>query len=445
MPSPQATPIPSGARRLELDWLRVAAFGLLILYHIGMFYVTWDFHVKSPRASDTIEPLMLLVNPWRLDLLFLISGCATAFFLKPGEAGLGRTLRSRSARLLIPLVFGMLVIVPPQSYYQVVETLGYSGGLPAFWDRYLHADHSFCKDGKCLILPTWNHLWFVAYLWVYTMVLAALIWVAPDVLVRARDALRRALDGAGLVVVPWLLLAALRILMVSRFPSTHALVDDWFNHATYLVAFLMGYVISEHLPSWERLVRWRWRSLAAALLSYGLLRLYFSSYFDFIPEMAWLRMLQRIVYAGSQWAAIMAALGWARALCVGRADSRVRRYLTDGVFCFYIVHQTAIIVTAHNLAGLALPLPLEAALVVVGTLACCFLSYEVARRVSWLRPLFGIPARVAAKPRTAGGHLGFAGELCGPQPAGGVAKPGNFDAGKHGAGNPGSALPADQN
>ena len=111
MPSPQATPIPPRARRLELDWLRVAAFGLLILYHIGMFYVTWDFHVKSPRASDTIEPLMLLVNPWRLDLLFLISGCATAFFLKPGEAGLGRTLRSRSARL--PLILSSKTFLQP--------------------------------------------------------------------------------------------------------------------------------------------------------------------------------------------------------------------------------------------------------------------------------------------------------------------------------------------
>ncbi len=26
-------------RRHDLDWLRIIAFGLLVLYHVGMFYV----------------------------------------------------------------------------------------------------------------------------------------------------------------------------------------------------------------------------------------------------------------------------------------------------------------------------------------------------------------------------------------------------------------------
>ncbi|MBW8882071.1 MAG: acyltransferase, partial [Asticcacaulis sp.] len=64
-------------RRYDLDWLRLIAFGLLIFYHIGMFYVTWGWHVKSDHAGRAIEPLMRLVNPWRLDLLFFISGVAT--------------------------------------------------------------------------------------------------------------------------------------------------------------------------------------------------------------------------------------------------------------------------------------------------------------------------------------------------------------------------------
>ncbi len=75
------------ARRTDLDWLRIAAFGTLILYHVGMFYVTWDWHVKSPHASHAIEPLMLLVNPWRLTLLFIISGVATRVHGRQDERG----------------------------------------------------------------------------------------------------------------------------------------------------------------------------------------------------------------------------------------------------------------------------------------------------------------------------------------------------------------------
>jgi glucan biosynthesis protein C len=44
-----------------------------------MYYVTWDWHEKSSHASALIEPLMFLSNPWRLTLLFLISGAATRF------------------------------------------------------------------------------------------------------------------------------------------------------------------------------------------------------------------------------------------------------------------------------------------------------------------------------------------------------------------------------
>ena len=38
-------------RRHDLYWLRVIAFGLLVLYHVGMDYVTWDWHVKVPPPT----------------------------------------------------------------------------------------------------------------------------------------------------------------------------------------------------------------------------------------------------------------------------------------------------------------------------------------------------------------------------------------------------------
>lgn len=64
-------------RRVDLDWVRIAAFCLLILYHVGMFYVPWNWHIKSAHPVAALEPLMLALNPWRLALLFLVSGVAT--------------------------------------------------------------------------------------------------------------------------------------------------------------------------------------------------------------------------------------------------------------------------------------------------------------------------------------------------------------------------------
>jgi fucose 4-O-acetylase-like acetyltransferase len=129
-----------------------------------MYYVTWDWHVKSPHASSAIEPLMMLTSPWRLSLLFLVSGVATAYLFERRSAR--GFLGQRSVRLLVPLLFGMAVIVPPQSYLEVVEKLSYAGTYADFLKLYFTAYHGFCRGSDCLILPTWNHLWFVAYLWV---------------------------------------------------------------------------------------------------------------------------------------------------------------------------------------------------------------------------------------------------------------------------------------
>src|SRR3546814_20987018 len=135
-----------GARLIYLDWIRVGAFGLLILFHVGMFYVTWDWHVKSDHVSHAIEPPMLASSPWRLTLLFLVSGVATRFMtdkLAPGAlAGL------RTARLLPPLLLGLLVLLPPQSYFPVVEKPAYLYGSFPIWGPYPPADHGLSPTGR---------------------------------------------------------------------------------------------------------------------------------------------------------------------------------------------------------------------------------------------------------------------------------------------------------
>ncbi|MDB5457513.1 MAG: acetyltransferase, partial [Caulobacter sp.] len=104
----------------------------------------------------------------------------------------------------------------------------------------------------------------------------------------------------------------------------------------------------------------------------------------------------RGAYALDQWCAIAAILGFgARHL---NRDAPALRYLTLAVFPFYIVHQTLIVVAAHYLAPLNLPQGLEAAILVVGTFAGCFASFEIVRRVAWLRPLFGLKLQATPEP-----------------------------------------------
>ena len=379
-------------RRYDLDWVRVAAFFLLVLYHVGMYYVSWDWHVKSPYASETLEPLMMLTSPWRLSLLFLVSGVATAFLFGKRPAGF---IGQRSWRLLVPLIFGMLVIVTPQAYYEVVENLpgGYHDGYLAFWGRYLQADPGFCREGDCLEVPTWNHLWFVAYLWVYTMIAWALLRFAPGMMDRAGGWLERRLSGIGVLVWPALLLAIARVALVGRFESTHALVDDWYNHAQYLPLFLLGVLVATRTGVWNALQRMRWPALIVAATGYGFIVWYFhfSGYSDeAAPPPDALRMFQRMVWATFQWTAIAAIFGFVRGIAF--TDSPALCYLREAVFPVYILHQTIIVVLAHNAQPLGLRPVVEGPLLVLATFAMSFAGFELVRRVRWLRPLFGLKA-----------------------------------------------------
>ena len=389
-----------GERRYDLDWVRIGAFMLLILYHVGMYYVTWDWHVKSPHASQDIEPLMMLTSPWRLSLLFLVSGVATGYLL--ARQGTRRFLGQRSTRLLIPLAFGMLVIVPPQSYLEVVEKLGYAGSYAEFFRLYITGFHGFCRGSDCLIMPTWNHLWFVAYLWVYTLVLYLVVRLAPPIIPWLRRFAERRLSGAGILLWPLAYLVAIRLGLAPRFPQTHALAGDWYNHAMYFAVFLLGFSLAGSRAPWATLERSRWLTLGLAVLGWAFLNAYFGAYSDdaAIPPQA-LRLFGRVVYGAEQWLAIAAVVGFAHRHLTH--DSAARRYLTTAIFPVYILHQTVIVVTAHALKPSHLYPPVEGVLLVLVTVAVCFLGYEAIRRVPLLRPVFGLEhsARSIAPERTA--------------------------------------------
>ena len=375
-------------RRPDLDWIRVGAFFLLILYHVGMFYVPWDFHVKSPSPVPALEPLMLLTNPWRLTLLFLVSGAATRFMADKMSAGGLAGLRT--IRLLPPLLFAMFVIVPPQSWYEIVEQAPQlAEPFWTFYGKYVTASGHWCDADGCLITPTWNHMWFVAYLLVYSLLLALAWKVARAPLRRLGDRLGEGLAGWGLLLWPIILLAVFRLALLPFFEVTHALVDDWYNHAVSLSAFLFGFLTAKSLTLRDEFIRLRWPALGLALVAWAAFAAYAWAYRgEGVEPPEALRQVMRVVYAVDQWCAIAAILGFgAKHLTRG---GPVLSYLTLGVFPFYIIHQTVIVVVGHHLAKLGLNQGLEAAILIAVTFAACFLTYEIVRRVAVLRPLFGL-------------------------------------------------------
>ncbi|NUS61032.1 MAG: acyltransferase family protein [Lysobacter sp.] len=373
-------------RRHDIDALRALAFGLLILYHWGMLYVggdDWDWHLKSTHLAEWLQLPMLAVNRWRMDLIFLISGLSVHFLLR--DTRIGRFLVLRSWRLLLPLTFGMWVVVPIQPYAE-----GVANGLvePGFFDFLVrYYGHTAWPEGAFAGWEhgfTWNHLWYLAYLWTYTCVFALLL----PVLRRVPNPLAR-LRGAWLLVLPALPLAVFTLLLQPHFDDTGDLVNDWYRHSIYFTVFLYGWWLGTHEGVWSELVRLRRRALLGAVALFAVyVTLALALPEDVGDAMQSLIWILRNLYI---WWMLCAILGYGRAYL--NRPFRWLPWANEAVYPWYMLHQSLIVAFAYWLLPMHLGPIVEPALVLIGTVAGCALLHAVIRRSAVLRPLFGLKRR----------------------------------------------------
>ena len=222
------TEVQRAARRAEIDWLRVIAFGLLIFFHVGLAFSPWSWHINTDEPVYWLPVVLTALNPWRLTLLFLISGVAVGLMRKTSGA-LGLVM-DRSRRILPPLFLGVIFLVPPQAYAQWADAGAFSGTLADFASDYW-------KQVISRGIPT-NHLWFLVFIYVYGLVAALLFGFAPKALSGMRALAERWLKGPTLVLLPMAYCVIMRWTLFPQFGVTNSVTHDWYNHSTSLAAFL---------------------------------------------------------------------------------------------------------------------------------------------------------------------------------------------------------------
>ncbi|MFC4653856.1 acyltransferase family protein [Rheinheimera marina] len=375
-------------RRYELDWLRCLAFAVLILYHLGMYYVAdWGWHVKTDQPQVWLQDLMIFSNPWRMSLLFLLGGMALSLICQKYQPL--QLLGLRSKRLLIPLLFTMAVLVVPQVYFEALSQQLIEPGYLKFWQQYINPWTSLLPQHHSPIgLLTWNHAWFIPYLWCYSLLALAAL---PLLQWLVRQAQHWPAWLALLLVL--LVLAAAWYWLKPLHPSTHALVDDWYNHAKYLPVFLAGFVLARQNLWWGQLLHYRRLWLLLALLSYALIIADRHQWFDSLEDPAgtqwWLMLIVVLVVVLNHWCFLLAILGYAGRYLAGRNSSWLA-YCNQAILPWYLLHQTLIIVFAMTLKPLALAAGPEALLILLCTLGSGALAFEGIRRSRLSCLLFGL-------------------------------------------------------
>jgi hypothetical protein len=385
------------SRRYDIDWLRTLAFILLIFYHIGQFYVTdWGWHVKSAYLSDFLKNIMLLVNQWRMPLIFLISGIALSL-IEP-KISSGKLFQARITRVLIPLLFGMFLIVPPQVYYELVQSEGYVASYFDFLKLYLdtsttmYAEHQLLtsRTGISFGLLTYNHLWYLLYLFTYTLIYIA---IKPLLLRINWHKLSKNVSAITVMAIPLTLCLFYDLFLLEYFPDdTFVLIGDWYNHALYFTMFMLGYTLAKSPSVWQILIEHRKSWLVLAIISYTLMIIRFNRAWGFDVDYSSASIVTQY-FISAIWSVnkvfwLLALLGFAGAYL--NKKHPVLTYMNEAVLPWYILHQSLIIIFAMWLANLELGPVFEPILLIFFTFMGCAIGYEVIKRFTVTRFIFGL-------------------------------------------------------
>lgn len=384
-------------RFYALDALRVIAFGVLILYHIGMYYVLeWGWHIKSEQPQAWLQDVMILTNQWRMSLLFLISSMVLTVLLTRVEPKpllflkrAGELITQRTQRLMIPLLFGMFVIVAPQVYIEWTVNGVIDTTFTQFYLEYINPNTQWLAERHSDIgLLTWNHLWFLPYLWVYSLLLILLFPIMAQLAKLQIGIISFSFASSTAMVAIWLMLR-------NTYPTTHDLLNDWYSHAKYFLVMVVGAVIILQPKLWEALERTRYVSAVVALCMYSLIIAdrhdMFGPVGDWMTEYWWFRVMVGYIVVLNHWAWLAAILGFGKRY-LNKPMGWVK-YLNGGVLPYYMMHQTLIVVAAYSLHSIGFPVGIQFVLILLFTLVGCALTYELAKRNMVTRVLFGLKAR----------------------------------------------------
>ncbi len=378
----------TGERRHDLDWLRFIAILILLFFHTGMLFNSWGWHIKNPQTHESFRYWMLWLHEWRMPLLLFISGAGT--YMALGKRTPGQYVTERFIRLVIPLIFGMFVIVPPQIYFEHINDYQNYG-------QFYRTVFDFVPYPKGSL--SWHHLWFIAYLFLYSL-------IALPFLLFIRSARSEGLRGkiSSMLSKPLVALLAPSLLMVLSqallrpfFPDeTHALVDDWAYFTFYFLFFLAGMSFYSEPRLWSSLGTNRKFFLASALM---ILVPFYAFYFHLrgFLHFPWsddtVDTLFSIAAILVSWFTVITVIAFGQFYL--NKPHRWLRHFNEGLYPFYILHQTVIIAIGYYITRASWSIFAKFWAVALITLLICLVTYFlVIRPWRFMRFLFGMKTAV---------------------------------------------------
>ncbi len=345
----------ASTRRHDIDWLRVITIGLLLIYHVTIVFQPWGVFIGFIQSNESLEVLwipMSMINIWRIPLLFFVSGMGVCFAIK--KRNWKQLILERSKRILLPFVFGAIFIVP-------IHIM--------IWQNYYSQDIKF--------VPQEGHLWFLKNIFIYVILLSPLFFY-----------LRKNKNG---IINKWLkslfknplgLLVIIACIVIEAWllnPESYELYAmTWHGFVLGLIAFLFGFLfILSGDTFWPMMLKWRWLfiilALSMFLVRYFVFDLKAPNYYMSIESPLWIFSMFAFAYKYLN------------------HPSKSLTYLSQGAYPIYIVHMVFIYLGSVLILPLNIHVIIKFILLVVFTFIGSIILYDlILRRISFLRPLFGL-------------------------------------------------------
>jgi peptidoglycan/LPS O-acetylase OafA/YrhL len=345
-------------RRYDIDWLRVIAIGLLVIYHIAIGFQPWGVFIGFIQNDEPLIGIwtpMAMLNVWRIPLLFFVSGMGVYFAIQRRDWK--ALLLERTKRILVPYLFGILAVVPLHVW---------------LWKSYYHQDMEY------LFSPM--HLWFLGNIFIYVLIFFPLFFYLKK---HPEGKFQRILsklmsNPLGLLLVMLPFIAEAELVRPESFEiyamNAHGF---WIGMLAFLAGFLCVY---SGQAFWSTVTKWRWvlLTLAAALYASRFMEGNFNApyYLKSIESNLW----------------IFTVFGFGHRYL--NKPSQVLTYLSQAAYPVYILHMVFLYLASWLLFPLELPAALKLTLVIAFTFIGCFAAYEfVVRRIRFVRPLFGLKGK----------------------------------------------------
>jgi glucan biosynthesis protein C len=378
------SPSPKPDRRYDIDWLRLMAVFLLFFFHTArIFSPREEFYVHNDPPSDLLNNLFIKpIWPWHMSLFFLLAGASTFFAL--GHRSGGQYIRERFKRLLIPFIFGLFVLIAPQSYLGLLSHSDYTGSYFEWYPDFFQLQAAD-EDGYFLGGHTWGHLWFILHLLVYSLLaLPLFLFLKNKTGKRFISRLAQACTWPGVILI---------------FPALLLLMNEGPDIAGgrplfYITFFIYGYIIMSDSRFWDMIDKYWFASilLGPVFVAVFVILEATRSWPGWITGNWSFDIIIGYWECFAPWFTILACLALGRRLL--NFTNVFLKYFAEGAYALYILHQTIIVIIGYFVIQAQIAVGFKYVIILAASFVCTVLVYDLlVRRNNISRFLFGMKSK----------------------------------------------------